>query len=315
MTAADTPATARARGAAWTGWAIWTAGLAVACAAAAATAHGLYEVADAAGNPPLIAALYPLITDGLALVAYAATTRLTDGGRGYAWTIVILAAGLSGLAQAAYLGDTVHTAPGWLRAGVGAWPALAAAIVAHLLYLLAAARRMDMDSVQPATSTVQAVQPYNGVQSHPARTDGAASNGHHSQTNRHPGRVDPLRLASTLTMPSLDAVDGSPGGGTESVNPVHSVQPSVRVEPAPPVNGQPHPSDSGRTHGRPEQPAGTAPTDGLAGTARDRAQRVAADYEAAHGEFPTVNKLAQLADVARGTAGNALKQLRESERS
>ncbi len=126
-------------------WLIWTAGLIVATGAAIATAHGLYRVALAATVPPPIAWLYPLITDGLALVAYAATTRLAAGGRAYAWAVVVLAAGLSGLAQASYLAIGVNTAPVQLRFGVGAWPAVAAAITAHLLYLLAA----HPGSVQP----------------------------------------------------------------------------------------------------------------------------------------------------------------------
>lgn len=118
--------------------AIWLPGLAVALGAAVATAHGLYEVALAARVPVGIAWLYPLITDGLALVAYAATARLCDGAARYAWSVVVLAAGLSGLAQAALLaGDTTVATPPALRFGVGAWPAIAAAIVAHLLYLLA----------------------------------------------------------------------------------------------------------------------------------------------------------------------------------
>ena len=71
-------------------------------------------------------------------MAYAATARLTGPAARYAWTVVVTAAGLSGLAQAAYLagGPTVEVAPA-LRFGVGAWPAIAAAVVAHLLYLLA----------------------------------------------------------------------------------------------------------------------------------------------------------------------------------
>jgi hypothetical protein len=80
--------------------AIWAAGLTVAAGAAAATAHGLYQVATAATVPAPIGWLYPLITDGLALVAYAATARLHDAGRRYAAAIVVLSAGLSGLAQA-----------------------------------------------------------------------------------------------------------------------------------------------------------------------------------------------------------------------
>lgn len=125
---------------------MWAAGLAVAGAAAVATAHGSYEVARAAGVPLPVATLYPAIGDGLALVAYATTTRLHDSGRRYAWTVVTLAAGLSGIAQAAWLAGGVRSVPTSLRFGVGAWPAVAAAVVAHLLFLLAAAGRTAQSS-------------------------------------------------------------------------------------------------------------------------------------------------------------------------
>ena len=73
----------------------------------------------------------------------------TDRLRGarYAWAVVVTAAGLSGLAQAVYLasGATLDATP-TLRFGIGAWPALAAAVAAHLLYLLAA-----HDSAEPRT--------------------------------------------------------------------------------------------------------------------------------------------------------------------
>jgi hypothetical protein len=73
------------------------------------------------------------------LVAYGATSRLTGSGARYAWTVVVTAAGLSGLAQAVHLasGATLDASP-TLRFGIGAWPAVAAAVAAHLLYLLAA---------------------------------------------------------------------------------------------------------------------------------------------------------------------------------
>ena len=65
--------------------------------------------------------LYPLITDGLALLAYTATARLTGGATRYAWSVVVLAAGLSGFAQASYLaGGATLDAPPALRFGVGA---------------------------------------------------------------------------------------------------------------------------------------------------------------------------------------------------
>src|SRR5690606_322621 len=145
-------------------------GLLVAVGAALATAHGLYEVARAAAVPSVIAALYPLITDGLALVAHAPTARLTGGARRYAWAVVVLAAGLSGLAQASYLAEGMASAPPWLRFGIGAWPALAAAIVAHLLYLIAA----DQPPAEPSTGRPDVqpsatVQPSDAVQREPVQ--------------------------------------------------------------------------------------------------------------------------------------------------
>src|SRR6185312_4420909 len=120
---------------------LWLPGLAVALGAAVATAHGLYEVALAAAVPSGIAWLYPLITDGLALVAYGATARLSGSAARYAWAVVVAAAGLSGLAQAAFLasGATLDASPA-LRFGIGAWPAVAAAVAAHLRFLLASDR-------------------------------------------------------------------------------------------------------------------------------------------------------------------------------
>jgi hypothetical protein len=129
--------------------ATWTAGLVVAAGAGVATAHGLCQVAAAARVPAPIAWLYPLITDGLALVAYAATARLRDGGRRYAAGIVVLAAGLSGLAQAVYLAGGIGVttaAPVGLRFGVGAWPAIAAALTAHLLHLISADMATEADT-------------------------------------------------------------------------------------------------------------------------------------------------------------------------
>jgi hypothetical protein len=149
---------------------IWTAGLSVAAAAAIATAHGSYEVATAAGVPAGMAVLYPAIGDGLALVAYATTTRLDGRARRYAWTVVVLTAGLSGLAQAAWLAGGVHTVPSALRFGVGAWPAIAAAVVAHLLVLLAdngpskeGPRAKPVESHEQEFNAVQPAKSLNGL--------------------------------------------------------------------------------------------------------------------------------------------------------
>ncbi len=216
----------------WVRAAIWLPGLVVALGAAVATAHGLYEVAVAARVPTAVAWLYPLITDGLALVAYAATARLASSARRYAWTVVVLAAGLSGLAQASFLaGGVEQTAPA-LRFGVGAWPAVAAAVVAHLLYLFAA----DDPAVRP------------------------------------PAAVEPI-----------------PPSAQPEPAPVQAASPLVRPSDAPSVHTPDRPSES---------------------PARDRARDVAERHAAEHGELPTVSALMTLAQVSRGTAGDALKSLR-----
>jgi hypothetical protein len=172
---------------------VWWGGLVVASAAAAATAHGLYAVAAASGVPAPVAVLYPVMTDGLALVAYSATNRLTERPRRYAWTVVITAAGLSGAAQAVYLaGGGVNAAPSGVRFGVGAAPALAAAAVAHLLHLLRTAAR-------GAVQLNRAIQPSVTERAGPeCRADGAMPA---DPTARHPvGSSTP-----TLTAPGAAA--------------------------------------------------------------------------------------------------------------
>jgi hypothetical protein len=269
-------------------WVVWTAGLIVVVAAGAATAHGLYEVALGSGTPAGIAWLYPVITDGLALVAYAATTRLTGPGRRYAWTVVVLAAGLSGLAQATYLAGALPptqlaaaaasaqaaTAPTGLRFGVGAWPAVAAAIAAHLLFLIGTTTRPEPGPVDVHVST-----PGEDVR---LRLDG--------------GDVQPV------SRPSV--------GWDTSACPTPGVQPvpsDAGQEPLPfAVNGTPE---------RRALPGG--PEVGRDGGMRRalspavRARTVAELHAARTGVLPSVRELADLADVGRGTAARELAALRD----
>ena len=243
------------------GWrTVWAAGLVVAAGAGIATAHGLYQVAAAARVPTPVGWLYPLITDGLALVAYAATARLHAGGRRYAAGIVVLAAGLSGLAQAVYLAgglDHATTAPVGLRFGVGAWPAIAAALTAHLLHLVATGASTpaaaDMQRSPWSETRAPSHPPYN------AALYNAAANS---------GRTTPASTTEPVQP-----------GGAERLN---------------------------------TAPAGlnTGERSGPAGSARDRARAAARHHHARHGALPTVTELTSLANVARGTAANALKDLR-----
>ena len=252
--------------------AVWAAGLVVATGAGVATAHGLYQVATSARVPTPIAWLYPLITDGLALVAYAATSRLAYGGRRYAAAIVVLAAGLSGLAQATYLtgglssAGNATTVPAVLRFGVGAWPAIAAALTAHLLHLIGSAPAVE-DAPLTRTRQQQPTEPaYNAssVQSYSPAYNPAAVQPSRSTTGLDEPAVQPARST---------AVDDSNATSTDTER-----------------------SGSG----------------GGASPAKDRARAAARSHYAKHGHLPTASELMQLAQVARGTAGTVLKDLRSN---
>lgn len=243
------------------GWLLWLPGLAVALGAGAATAHGLFEVAADAGVPAGLAWLYPLITDGLALVAYVSTIRLRDGDRTYAWCVVVLAAGLSGLAQAAYLAGGVGNVDTALKFGVGAWPAIAAAIVAHLLFLIGH-DRTDTEHDED-TATVSEPEPST----------------HRPSIRAEASVTRPVQPPVSTERPALD----------------------VQASKLPPV--QPAPVSS-------REPSN--PTGGRGGSgARDRARAAARRHAAHHGELPSVRELERLADVSRGSAHSALKELRE----
>jgi hypothetical protein len=265
---------------------LWLPCLAVALGAATATAHGLYQVAASAGVPGYIAWVYPLITDGLALVAYVSTARLAATGRRYAWTVVVLAAGLSGLAQAVNLSTTpdpgtaagtgghvvaqAAQVSGVLRFGVGAWPAIAAAIAAHLLFMLTAAK-------------------------HPAGDE-------------TPNRDEPLPAASDpVTVQPPATVQPGP-----VVQPAPAVQKGVQPEPPTPVGHCPTSPPVGQPSVRRAVPGGERRTVSNGEPApRDRARHAARRHHREHGAWPTVSQLMEAAGVSRGTAGTALQELRD----
>jgi hypothetical protein len=251
---------------------IWLPGLAVACGAAVATAHGLYEVALAARVPAAIAWLYPLITDGLALVAYAATARLTGSAARYAWAVGVIAAGLSGLAQASLLATDELAAAPILRFGVGAWPAIAAAVVAHLLYLLMDAPQQTDRAHIALSAATTAIRP-----SPPAPMSTPASRPSSRPPSNELSECDPDAQSTCPTRPVSPAVS----------SPTPSV-PAAAVRRAP----------RGRSSGPP-------------GAMRARASAAANTYLAEQGSLPTVRTLMAAAEVSRGTAAVALHDLRQ----
>jgi len=272
---------------------VWLAGLVVAAGAGVATAHGLYQVAVAARVPRALAWLYPLITDGLALVAYATTTRLTQHGRRYAWTVVVVAAGLSGLTQAGYLAGSVATAPAALRFAIGAWPALAAAIVAHLLYLLGATT--PSPSAAPGRPGGTVVPPTPPTTQH--RPTAAAPPT--PQLSASTVAFAPARSAGVLVTPAATPHD-PPRIPQSSDHLVRRLNTGLNA--APPAQ----PRDEHPPNAASPSPAARSTT-----PATDRAQTIARDHAARHGRLPTVTELVTLAHVARGTAATALKTLRQ----
>jgi hypothetical protein len=280
----------------WARWTVWVAGLVVALGAGVATAHGLYQVALAAGTPRALAWLYPLITDGLALVAYATTARLSSHGRRYAATVVVIAAGLSGLTQATYLAGGVATAPPGLRFAIGAWPAIAAAVVAHLLFLLStnhppptrpevtpdpAPLPVTATPTQPAPRAlpIPEAAPFPALTSPQPATDPAVSAALASSAHRvvqRPVQPAPGQVVRAVTStPSERVSEHSAASASDSV-----VRASAVRDSAP---------------------------------ARVRAQTAATGHATRHGQLPTVSELMALAQVARGTAAAALKDLRTQQ--
>ncbi|RSM77075.1 hypothetical protein DL991_21245 [Amycolatopsis sp. WAC 01375] len=285
----------------WATAGFWLPGLVVAICAAVATAHGLFEVVVASGVLASIAWTYPVITDGLAIVAYVATSRLSGAGRRYAWAVVILAAGLSGLAQAIYFvggftaptpGSAGNPPPELLRFWVGAWPAIAAAIVAHLLFMLSELRGSRKASTAPDTSTGQA-------------SEGVAAS---ATTVPHPTAFHAQSVQ--LDRPERVSVQSSSvQSGRVQPRPLDESatdEPSERPVP-PPSSVQPErPVSRGAVEPTPERPA-VVPSS----PKRDRALHEARKHQALHGSLPTVDQLAETAEVSRGTAGTVLKELRE----
>ena len=262
---------------------MWGAGLVVVGGAGLLTAHGLIEVAKGSKVPESIAWLYPVITDGLALVAYAATSRLSGAGRRYAWSVVVLAAGLSAIAQASFLAAGQPDASAQLRFTVGAWPAIAAAIAAHLLFLIGETGRA------------------------------AAPSGRDSVTERDPrggaGLVS-VDLVGSVGDRSVQGVPAAPAG-------VPAVSGGVPVEPDGGVPAVPSEFQVAQRSdlGERVDPFQVERSPGLrpALSARDRAVTLAHLHRRRQGQLPSVRELVELADVGQGTAARALQELREVE--
>lgn len=97
----------------------------VAGCAALATFHGAQHAAGEGGASYYTNLLYPVMADGLAVIAFRKSRELDGWRRIVAWLVVIGCAGASGTAQAYVLAAGKTGGAAALAAGVGAFPAVA----------------------------------------------------------------------------------------------------------------------------------------------------------------------------------------------
>jgi len=286
-------------------WTVWLPGWLVAVAGIAATAHGLFEVVRASAVPAGLAWLYPVITDGLALLAYAAAEQLTSKpARAYAWLVVVIAAGLSGLAQAAYLaGGVGETSTGAgdaspeLRFGVGAWPAIAAAVVAHLLFLPAAERRNRQSEPAEPASPRPAVQGET-VSSPPAVRAEAHRVDSPAVQRPAPRPVQPVNVQPTAVQRPVQRGAVQPSAVQRAD--VQDHEPAQRVQE--PGVQRPIQQDPA--------PRGGSGSRALPAPATTKATEAARRWFAEHGDWPSVRELKDVSGVSQGTCGAVLNDLK-----
>ena len=264
---------------------IWLPGLAVALGAAVATAHGLLR---GRRSPPAcpagIAWLYPLITDGLALVAYAATARLHGSAR------PLRLVGRRPRRRA------VRARPGRLPRRRRHPRRLPGAAVRGRRLARRRRRRRRAPALPPRRRHRRPAPP--------TRRCGRG---------RAPQRDDRPAACPPRTRPGPDAVQ--PGVqpalySTAAVQP-DAVQPGRRRPTAPRPARRPR-SDTADA-GAGEQPASRMNSRRRAGepAPRDRARAAAVRHAARHGALPDRLRARGARRVSRGTAAAALKALRE----
>ncbi|NKT61023.1 DUF2637 domain-containing protein [Rhodococcus hoagii] len=114
----------------------------------------LAALAGRAGYGPVMAHVWPLVVDGLAVVATAAVMRLR-ASRVYAWSLLAAATAVSIVAGAAAHLLPAGPLPGWAGAGVAVVPPLCLLVAPHLAVQL---RRDAVGAAAASTAEAPAVE-------------------------------------------------------------------------------------------------------------------------------------------------------------
>lgn len=138
-----------------------TATYAIAALAFALSYSALAELAGRAGYSATMAHVWPLVVDGLAVVATAAVMRLRSSRR-YAWSLLAASSAVSIVAGAAAHLLPPGPLPAWAGAAVAIIPPLCLLVAPHLAVQLhrdADSTRTDVEVTHDALASVDAVKP------------------------------------------------------------------------------------------------------------------------------------------------------------
>lgn len=171
---------------------------AIAVLAFALSYSNLAALAGRAGYGPVMAHVWPLVVDGLAVVATAAVMRLR-ASRVYAWSLLAAATAVSIVAGAAAHLLPAGPLPGWAGAAVAVVPPLCLLVAPHLAVQL---RRDAVGATAASTDSDPVAAPASPVTEEPAATVSREETVAVDQPRRAPTQPEAVRDA-LFDMPAL----------------------------------------------------------------------------------------------------------------
>jgi len=119
----------------------------------------LNRLAASAGISAGLAWIWPMIVDGLIIVATISVVALAGRRTWYPWFLLVCAASLSVAANAVQAAITATAVPAWMAAGIAAVPPLMLLAVTHLTVLLGKPADEPEDGLSPGDGVFESVTP------------------------------------------------------------------------------------------------------------------------------------------------------------
>ncbi|WP_084721702.1 DUF2637 domain-containing protein [Rhodococcus marinonascens] len=178
----------------------------------------LTDLASRANYGPFMAHAWPLIVDGLAVIATVAVMRMRR--RGYAWCLLSAGTLVSIVAAVASAMLPPGPLPPLAVAAVSVVPPLCLLVAPHLAVKLQ--RELAAEAAQGATSHDDLV-PAKREEAHRESGDAKRAVAHTSQTDRAPSTSQPTKDShrpAAKTAPSSDQMSSTAQGDREALTPV-----------------------------------------------------------------------------------------------